>query len=111
MLDTRKGVAQFLNHPLQKLRFLGGCELSQKLFGFLELGHSFLTFLSWVHVGWLELPQLRHMLILIPLNQHTNYLHKRRERMGLVFAHFVNELIQQVNEFVVLLFSVKHNRS
>ena len=50
------------------------------------------------------------MLILIPLNQHTNHFHKRRERMGLVFAHFINELIQQANELVVVLFSVRHNR-
>ncbi len=47
------------------------------------------------------------MFILIPLNQHPNHFHERRERMRFIFTNLINKLVKHPNKFVVILFGVR----
>ena len=47
------------------------------------------------------------MLVLVFFDEDSQHVHKRRERMILMFAHFVGELVEEFHKLVVFLFRMR----
>jgi hypothetical protein len=54
--------------------------------------------------------QLRNMLLLILLDQHSNDLHQRGERIQLVLPHQVNQSVEHLDELVVLVLGMRNEQ-
>jgi len=56
------------------------------------------------------LAQLRHMLIFIFLNEHTNYFHQGSKGVIFIFAYFVNQPVKLFHQSAVFPVVVRYTQ-